>query len=84
MEEEAATVVMRGQGRAAAGARPARAAEPESDEPSTVVMQAAVRDRPGPPIAPRAPVVDRAPTPPPIGRPPAGPPEETVDRARRR
>jgi TonB family protein len=76
-EDEAATVVVRGQGRG--GARPARAAEPESDEPSTVVMQASDTraDRPGLSTAPRG-VTDRAPTPPPIGRPPAGPPDETV------
>jgi TonB family protein len=78
VEEEPATVVMRSQGRAAAGARPARAPEPESDEPSTVVMEAPPprTDRPGSSTGQRAGAA-RA-TPPPIGRYPAGPPEETA------
>jgi TonB family protein len=60
VEEEPATVLMKGQGRPAApptpaapaapAARPARAAEPEEDDSSTVVMKA-VPDPPGPPAA---------------------------------
>jgi serine/threonine-protein kinase len=74
-EDDAATVLMRGQGRTgAAAARAARAPAPvpESEEPSTVVLRtppraaglaAATGARPMP--------GDRTPTPPPIGRAPA-------------
>jgi TonB family protein len=75
-------VLMKGPGRNAPSARPARAAEPEPEDDSSTVVMKAVPDAPppGPPGAARPAAVDRMPPPPvrPPAAPPVLPPEETV------